>query len=30
MKKYNQKGVCPITFGHYCILKLEFNKITKI
>ena len=19
MKKYNQKGVCPITFGRYCI-----------
>ena len=21
MKKYNQKGVCPITFGCYCKLR---------
>ena len=21
MKKYNQKGVCPITFGRYCMYK---------
>ena len=24
MRKYNKKGVCPITFGRYCVLLFPF------
>ena len=27
MRKYNKKGVCPITFGRYC--KCFLNNVTK-
>ena len=29
MKKYNQKGVCPITFGRYCMWDFVERDVNK-